>query len=157
MGQTDPQPRYRLTVTNQGTYQTFGTITVRDKLPSGITASSGTYDGWDCTVSDQDVTCTSPANPADFSVGVGESSTFELPVTIGPTASGSITNTASTGGGGDPANGGQAPDPANCSSGDASGPADAAGVATRHRAAESPGRTPSIVPEFAMTASGRGG
>jgi uncharacterized repeat protein (TIGR01451 family) len=107
---------YTLTVTNTGTAATSGTITVVDTLPSGITATAGTYNGWTCGVSSQTVTCTSTASLAK----TNGSSAITLPVTVGAAAAtaGSVTNNASVGGGGDPNNSGNAPVPGSCAAGD---------------------------------------
>ncbi|OOV14449.1 hypothetical protein BXU09_06985 [Deinococcus sp. LM3] len=97
---------YTLSVKNVGTSATSGAVTVRDLLPSGITApASFTSGSWSCTTSGQTVTCTGTPN-----LGVGSSS-FTLPVQVQSGAPASVTNRASVGGGGDPD---PIPDPAGC-------------------------------------------
>ncbi len=103
-----PGAQYTLTVTNtNASVGTVGLITVRDSMPAGITPAAGTYGNWVCTVSGQDVRCTSAA-----SIAGGSSDAINLPVTVTAGAigggSGDVTNHASVGGGGDPYNGGQA-------------------------------------------------
>ncbi|WP_456236974.1 beta strand repeat-containing protein [Comamonas koreensis] len=105
---------YNLSVSNNGTAATTGVVTVRDSMPAGITAVAGTYGGWSCAVSGQDVTCTSSAP-----IAVAGVSTINLPVTVGAAAVPSVANSATVGGGGDPANGGTAPAPGSCAVGDA--------------------------------------
>jgi uncharacterized repeat protein (TIGR01451 family) len=55
---------YTLTVSNNGTAGTSGTITVTDNLPTGIAfvGSSSTGSVWSCSASGQLVTCTSNAS-----------------------------------------------------------------------------------------------
>lgn len=97
---------YSLTVKNTSTTATSGTVTVRDLLPSGVSASSFSSGNWTCTVSGQQVTCTTAAVLAG-----GASSVITLPVKISSGASGSLKNRAAVGGGGDPD---PIPDPATC-------------------------------------------
>ncbi|WP_343757581.1 hypothetical protein [Deinococcus depolymerans] len=98
---------YTLSVKNTGTVATSGAVTVRDLLPTGITApASFTAGTWTCTTSGQSVTCTGTPNLA-----AGSSSSFTLPVQVQGAAVGSVTNRASVGGGGDPD---PIPDPAGC-------------------------------------------
>ena len=104
---------YNLSVSNIGTAVTSGVVTVRDNLPAGLLAATGTYSGWNCTVSGQDVTCISSAP-----IGVGAVSTISLPVTVSAAAVPGVTNDASVGGGGDPFNGGNPPTPGSCVAGD---------------------------------------
>jgi uncharacterized repeat protein (TIGR01451 family) len=47
---------YTLTVTNNGTAPTFGTVSVADTLPAGLTASAISGTGWTCTLAT--LTCT---------------------------------------------------------------------------------------------------
>lgn len=103
--------KYTLTVTNSGNAATAGAITISDYMPVGIIAASGTYGGWSCTAAGQSLSCTSVTT-----INPGGQSVIDLPVTIEATAlSSSVTNTAGVGGGGDPFNGGNPPDPQNCS------------------------------------------
>jgi uncharacterized repeat protein (TIGR01451 family) len=104
---------YSLVVSNNGTATTSGIITVSDSLPNGVSASSGSYAGWNCTVSGQDVACTNSA-----AIAVGSASTVSLPVTIAAAAVPGVTNNASVGGGGDPYNNGNPPTPGSCAAGD---------------------------------------
>ncbi|MVN87650.1 DUF11 domain-containing protein [Deinococcus sp. HMF7620] len=99
---------YSLTVKNTGNAATTGTVTVKDLLPTGITATSGSFTtgGWTCSVSGQTVTCTGTPNLA-----AGASSTLTFGVNVAQSAAGSVTNRASVGGGGDPD---PQPDPATC-------------------------------------------
>ncbi|WP_246475305.1 beta strand repeat-containing protein [Diaphorobacter ruginosibacter] len=100
---------YTLTVSNSGTASTSGEITVSDAMPTGITAASGTYNGWACTAVGQVLTCKSST-----AIAAGVSADIVIPVTIAATAASSVTNKASVGGGGDPHNGGNPPDPQAC-------------------------------------------
>lgn len=122
IGQTGAQ--YSLDVTNAGAATTFGTTTVRDALPTGITPNwTGTRNvtsnglTWACTFSGQNVSCTT-SNALSNASG-SNTSQITLPVNVTTaTAVGtnSITNYASIGGGGDPSNSGNAPTPgASCS------------------------------------------
>lgn len=119
LGKTDNGPwvvgqagaQYTLTVANtNASVVTVGPITVRDSMPAGITPAAGTYGNWVCTVSDQDVSCTNGA-----SIAGGASDALNLPVTVTAAAiggaTGDVTNHASAAGGGDPYNGGLAPQP----------------------------------------------
>jgi uncharacterized repeat protein (TIGR01451 family)/fimbrial isopeptide formation D2 family protein len=107
--------KYTLTVTNAGTAATSGTITVLDTLPTGITASASFTSGlWTCTTSGQNVTCQRSA-ALGFTSGTN-TDTITIPVTVGTTAVGTLTNHASVGGGGDP--NGNPPDPTTCAAGD---------------------------------------
>ena len=114
-----PSAEYTLTVTNSGAATTFGTTTVRDALPGGITPNwTGTRNvtgnglNWACTFSGQNVTCTT-SNGLSNTAG-SNTSQIILPVNVTvstPTGNNSITNYASVGGGGDPYNSGSAPTP----------------------------------------------
>lgn len=111
--------QYTLTVTNSGPISTSGTITVKDNLPTGITANwTGTRTvtngglTWSCTFSGQTVTCTT--SNALSSTGGSNTSQITLPVNVTvSTAVGtnSITNYASIGGANDPFNTGLTPTP----------------------------------------------
>lgn len=116
----EPGTTYTLTVSNTSDVATGnpptvqpGTITVLDELPAGIAPRwSGTYtnNGWSCTASGQRVTCVS--NQVLAAAGSpGSSSSIELPVTVLPTAVGTLVNHASVGGGHDPFNTGVTPEP----------------------------------------------
>ena len=108
---------YTLTVNNaSATVATVGIITVQDSMPAGITAATGTYGNWACTVvGGQDVSCTSAS-----AIAASANSAIVLPVSVeaGAITSGTsatVTNHASAAGGGDPYNGGTPPAPgASC-------------------------------------------
>ncbi|HXW76213.1 MAG TPA: hypothetical protein VEJ20_02265, partial [Candidatus Eremiobacteraceae bacterium] len=101
IGQSGAQ--YTITPSNVGGTATTGTITVTDTLPSNLTISSTpTGTGWSCgTSSGANVVCTSSTAIAAGSAG----NPITVPVNIGagtPTGTNSISNVASTYGGGDP-------------------------------------------------------
>jgi|GEM_PF-920871 len=91
---------YVLTVTNGGSAATTAPVTVRDAVPSGLTIASLASDAlWDCAASTSAiVSCTTSGTLA-----VGASSTITVNVIASASASSSVTNTATIGGGGDPA------------------------------------------------------
>jgi uncharacterized repeat protein (TIGR01451 family)/fimbrial isopeptide formation D2 family protein len=68
---------YTITVTNTGTLPSVPPDTVQDTLPAGFAFVSGGGNGWTCTASGQNVTCTSgtPIPP-------GGSSTFTITVSV---------------------------------------------------------------------------
>jgi uncharacterized repeat protein (TIGR01451 family) len=80
---------YTLTLTNIGATATSGVITVTDTLPPGLTYISATGSGWNCSASDETVTCTNggPLNG-------GASSTITLTVNVGFAATPGATNFA---------------------------------------------------------------
>ncbi|MEO5618881.1 MAG: hypothetical protein ABIS67_14025, partial [Candidatus Eisenbacteria bacterium] len=80
---------YTLTVTNPGTAPTFGTITVVDTLPVGLTYVSGNGAGWSCSASGQVVTCTHTGPLAS-----GGSSVITLTVAVGNPAVPAVVNRA---------------------------------------------------------------
>lgn len=89
---------YTVTVSNNGTGATSGTVTVTDTLPAGLTPQPFTnpVNGWTCGISSQTVTCTrSDALAAGASYGA-----ITITVAVSQTAAGSVTNTASVSGGG---------------------------------------------------------
>jgi uncharacterized repeat protein (TIGR01451 family) len=86
---------YSLTVNNTGTAATNGVVTVTDVLPAGLSFVSGTGTGWNCVASGQTVTCTTSS-----SILVNTSSVITL--TVNPTSTGNVINSASVVGGGDP-------------------------------------------------------
>jgi uncharacterized repeat protein (TIGR01451 family) len=98
---------YTLTVTNDGTGATTGTITVTDTLPAGLTFVSGAGAGWACAAMGQSVTCTNPGPLAPAA-----RSTITLTVGVDAVAVPGVTNTArvATPGDANPAND-QAGDP----------------------------------------------
>lgn len=85
---------YTLTVSNVGAAATTGTVTVTDTLPSGLTATAMTGPGWACTVATLTCTRSDPlASGASYPP-------ITLTVNVAPTASGSVTNSATVSGGG---------------------------------------------------------
>jgi uncharacterized repeat protein (TIGR01451 family) len=89
---------YRIVVRNVGTSATFGTVTMTDGLPAGLTyRPTGTAgDGWTFSASGQTVTGTFAGT-----ILPGDSSVITLGVTVGPEAAGTVQNTATVSGGGD--------------------------------------------------------
>ena len=85
---------YSLTVNNTGTAATSGVVTVTDILPAGLSFVSGTGTGWSCVASGQTVTCTTSG-----SILVNANSVITL--TVNPTSTGNVINSASVVGGGD--------------------------------------------------------
>src|SRR5207245_1836674 len=83
------QGSYDMTVTNTGSTDAGGPITVTDTLPAGLSFVSGSGSGWSCSASGQDVTCTHAAT-----LGAGASSAITLTVDVGPAAEPSVTNIA---------------------------------------------------------------
>ena len=107
VGQSGAQ--YTLTVGNNSNFDTQGTVTVRDLLPSGITPVSSSFTSapnWSCTTSGQLVTCTT-SQP----VVATKTLTLTIPVKVGSAAVGNVVNRAAVGGSGDPD---PIPDPATC-------------------------------------------
>ncbi len=95
---------YTLTVSNTGNIATSGTITVVDVLPSGMTIADGavTLSGaqsgnWSCTAASNVITCTSST-----AIAAGGTSVFGYTVNVSASATGTLTNKAEVGGGGDP-------------------------------------------------------
>lgn len=86
---------YTLTVNNMGTATTnAGPIMVTDIIPVGLTFVTGNGNGWSCTANGQTVTCTS-----NNIIIINGSSNIVL--TVNPTLTGTVTNSASVIGGGD--------------------------------------------------------
>ncbi len=88
---------YTLTVKNEGTAYTSGTVTLTDILPDGLTATSlygYYYYDWNCTLSSLTCTRTAPIAP-------NESAAISLYVNVSFGAPASVTNTATISGGGD--------------------------------------------------------
>lgn len=63
-GLNSPTPIFSISVSNSGLATTFGTVTVTDLLPNGITAISMTGIGWTCTVSTLTCIQTTPLAPS---------------------------------------------------------------------------------------------
>lgn len=87
-GQTSPTPIFSITVSNNGAVTTFGTVTVSDLLPSGLTALSISGVGWVCTLSPLGCTRTTTLAPSasyppiTLSVSVNASGTLTNSVTV---------------------------------------------------------------------------
>jgi CSLREA domain-containing protein/uncharacterized repeat protein (TIGR01451 family) len=91
--------QYTVTVSNQGTGITSGTVTVTDTLPAGLTPVSGgaTGTGWTCSISGQTVTC----NRSDALAAGGSYGPITVLVNVANDASAFVTNTAVVSGGND--------------------------------------------------------
>lgn len=87
--QVGDQATYTLAVTNSGSTNDPGPLTVTDLLPNGLTLVSGTGDGWTCSANGQDVTCVRQAGLA-----TGDNTSIVVVVTVGPAAYPSVTNVA---------------------------------------------------------------
>jgi phospholipase C len=85
--------QYAITVTNNTSAATSGTITVTDTLPSVFTANSTFGSGWTCTLNP--VSCTTSS-----SIAAEANSTITINVNVAGSASGSYTNQAAVSGGG---------------------------------------------------------
>jgi uncharacterized repeat protein (TIGR01451 family) len=94
-GQQDAE--YTIIVSNIGLADTFGTITVTDTLPTGLTYVSGTGTGWSCGAAGQVVTCTSSAVIA----ASGASNPITLTVDVAGNAGSPLVNNVSVSGGGE--------------------------------------------------------
>ncbi len=82
---------FNIAVSNaSGAGPTAGAITVTDSLDSHFTYVSGTASGWSCGAASQVVTCT---NPGPLAPGAS-ATTIPLVVAVSPSASGTLTNTA---------------------------------------------------------------
>ncbi|AMM18957.1 hypothetical protein AX769_00905 [Frondihabitans sp. PAMC 28766] len=90
---------YTLTATNDGPSDAPAGTTVTDTLPAGLTYSSATGDGWDCSAAGQVVTC---ATQATADVGVGFPAIAVIASTDPTLSPGTYTNTASVTGPGAP-------------------------------------------------------
>jgi hypothetical protein len=97
--------KYLLTVTNTGSAETSGPITVSDTLPAGVTLD-GSPSGWllannnlefplSCSVAAQMFTCT-----ATVELRPGEAFFVKAPVDVAADVSGTLTNQATVAGGG---------------------------------------------------------
>ena len=93
---------YNITVTNSGTAATNGTtVTITDTVPAGLTptAPTGLVNGWTCGIAGQVVTCT-----RTNALAVGASyPVIAVSVNVSQTAGGSLTNSVTASGGGEPA------------------------------------------------------
>jgi len=86
---------YTLTVKNSGSSATTGTVSLRDILPSGLTAAGMTGSGWTCTTST--LTCTR----SDALAAGGSYPSVTVTVNVSSSAPSSVTNTATVSGGGE--------------------------------------------------------
>lgn len=80
---------YTLVVRNAGQGPTTGPITVTDIVPTGLTVTAATGNGWTCTIAGQMVTCTNP-------VPLAPNATSTITISVLPTAAAGavVTNTA---------------------------------------------------------------
>jgi uncharacterized repeat protein (TIGR01451 family) len=86
---------YTLTATNSGTLATVGTVSVTDTLPTGLTATAISGNGWTCTLAT--LTCTrSDALAINASYPA-----ITLTVNVAANAAASLTNSAAVSGGGE--------------------------------------------------------
>jgi uncharacterized repeat protein (TIGR01451 family) len=86
---------YTITVTNSGGTPTYGTTTVTDTLPAGLTATAITGPGWSCSLSTLSCTSTATVTPeASFPP-------ITLTVSVAADATGSLVNSVSASGGGE--------------------------------------------------------
>ncbi|HVS82196.1 MAG TPA: hypothetical protein VHE60_10720, partial [Pyrinomonadaceae bacterium] len=86
---------YSIIVSNSGSDNTSGTVTVTDTLPAGLTATAISGTGWTCVLGT--LTCT-----RSTSLGGGSSyPAITLTVTVAINAPASVTNTATVSGGGE--------------------------------------------------------
>jgi uncharacterized repeat protein (TIGR01451 family) len=87
------QGTYTISVSNVGTADADGPISVTDTLPNGLDYSSATGTGWSCSANGQTVTCTNPGP-----IAPSTSSDITLAVNVRAAAQPSVTNTASVSG-----------------------------------------------------------
>ena len=90
---------YTLTVSNGGGVATTGTVTVTDVLPAGLGFVSATGTNWTCGNASGTVTCTRTTRSRPAS----SAQSITLTVSVAAAAFPTVTNTASVGGGGEPA------------------------------------------------------
>ncbi|HEX8099334.1 MAG TPA: sortase [Actinomycetota bacterium] len=83
------QGTYDVLVSNDGTGDATGPITVSDTLPAGLSYASFSGPGWDCSAVGQDVTCTHEGDLA-----AGATSSFSVMVDMASDAPASVTNEA---------------------------------------------------------------
>lgn len=91
----DTGKTYNITVTNSGSTATSGTVTATDVLPSGLTATAMSGNGWTCTLSS--LTCTR----SDALAGSASYPAITLTVNVASNAPALLTNTVSVSGGGE--------------------------------------------------------
>jgi uncharacterized repeat protein (TIGR01451 family) len=86
---------YTITASNAGDGASFGTVTVTDSLPAGLTATAISGSGWTCTLGT--LTCT-----RSDALGIGSSyPPITLTVNVSSGSAGTVTNTATVAGGGE--------------------------------------------------------
>jgi uncharacterized repeat protein (TIGR01451 family) len=86
---------YFLTINNVASGPTFGTVTVTDTLPSGLTATAISGSGWSCTLNN--LTCTR----SDVLAGNGQYPQIDITANVPLNAPSTVTNTATVSGGGE--------------------------------------------------------
>src|SRR5439155_9671255 len=86
---------YTITVSNVWQSPSFGTVTVADALPTGLTATAISGSGWTCALAN--LTCTS-----NDALAVSASyPAITVTVSVAANAAASVTNTATVSGGGE--------------------------------------------------------
>ncbi|MEJ7701590.1 MAG: choice-of-anchor Q domain-containing protein [Pyrinomonadaceae bacterium] len=93
--QRDTGKTYSITVTNSGRTATSGTVTVKDTLPTGLSATAISGAGWTCTLAT--LTCTR----SDSLAASASYPAITLTVNVAANAPSSVTNTATVSGGGE--------------------------------------------------------
>ena len=93
--QADTAQSYAITVTNAGTDSTGGTVTVTDVLPTGLTATAFSGDGWTTDLP------TLTATRSDTLAAGASYPPLTLTVNVAVNATASLTNTVQVSGGGD--------------------------------------------------------
>lgn len=91
LGQTGAT--YTVTVSNYGPGPTFGTVTMTDTLPLGLTATAIAGNGWSCTLAT--LTCTRPDSLAE----AASYPAITVTVNVSPSAPPSVTNIVGVTGG----------------------------------------------------------
>jgi len=86
---------YTLSATNRGNQPTSGTVTLRDSLPSGLTATAIMGNGWSCALGN--LTCTR----SDPLAGGASYPPVTVTVNVAANAPNQVTNTATVSGGGE--------------------------------------------------------
>ena len=95
--QGDSADNYTITVNNSGRAATTGQVTVTDKLPTGLTPTAASGDGWTTSISGQTVTATR----SDALAKGANYPRLTVTVSVGTDAPADVTNTASVSGGGE--------------------------------------------------------
>lgn len=86
-GQNSPTPQFTIAVSNNGAVTTFGTVTVTDLLPSGLTATSLSGSGWACVLASLSCTRSDALAPS--------ASYPTITLVVSTPNAGTFTNTAS--------------------------------------------------------------